>query len=268
MGQVSEAIAKSALEAGAEIACNTTVKKLIVDDAKGAVTGAVVEDGSGQEVRYNAKTVITACNPYHTFTELVDSQSLKPTFLNHVKNVDYSCGSFKINCAVSELPNFLVCPTESKWAPGPQHQGTVHFENTMAELHDAYMEAIRGIPATRPAIEMTVPSAVDNTISPRHEGKHVVQFFVQYAPYHIDPAHHPKGWECEDFKRAFVHRVFSIVDEYCPGFSSSVIDYDALSPLDLERVFGLHEVFQHQPVQQNQVSSHTSCNLCSVPVST
>jgi hypothetical protein len=40
-----------------------------------------------------------------------------------------------------------------------------------------------------------------------------------------------------------VYRCLRIVDEFCPGFSSSVIAYDALSPLDLERVFGLHKVF-------------------------
>jgi phytoene dehydrogenase-like protein len=93
-----------------------------------------------------------------------------------------------------------------------------------------------GVPATRPAIEMTVPSAVDPTLAP--PGKHVVQFFVQYAPYDVDPK--VGSWADPGFKDAFADRVFAVVDEFCPGFSDSVLYRDVLSPLDLERVFGLH----------------------------
>ncbi len=68
-------------------------------------------------------------------------------------------------------------------------------------------------------------------------GKHVVQFFVQYAPYDVDPKY--GNWADDGFKNAFADRVFGVVDQFCPGFSSSVLARDLLSPLDLERIFGL-----------------------------
>jgi phytoene dehydrogenase-like protein len=117
------------------------------------------------------------------------------------------------------------------------HRGTVHFESHMEEIELAYREASMGIPASRPVIEMTIPSSLDKTIAP--QGKHVVQFFIQYAPYDINPK--VGSWADPAFKESFVRRCFGIVDEFCPGFSSSVIGYDALSPLDLEKIFGLHK---------------------------
>lgn len=123
-----------------------------------------------------------------------------------------------------------------------------------------------GMPATRPVLEMTIPTSVDTTIAP--PGKHVVQLFVQFAPYDVNPkigeffffkhgslpqtllnlqlstksetarSTCPGNWADPAFKDAFADRCFSIVDEFAPGFSSSVIGRDVLSPLDLERIFG------------------------------
>lgn len=86
-------------------------------------------------------------------------------------------------------------------------------------------------------VELAIPSSLDKTISP--PGKHIAQLFVQFAPYDLDPK--VGNWADPAFKEMFVRRVFSIVDEFAPGFSSSIIGYDALSPLDLERIFGLHK---------------------------
>ncbi len=191
--------------------------------------------------------MLSGATPYHTFLELLPgldtgllskNQSPIPRdFSNHIRFADYSCQCFKINMAVDRLPNFECYPTGADGLPGPQHRGTTHFENFMEEIENAYRESSMGMPATRPVIEMTIPSALDKTISPA--GKHVVQLFVQYAPYDVDPK--IGHWADPHFKEAFVYRVLKIVDEFCPGFSSSVIGYDALSPLDLERVFGMHK---------------------------
>lgn len=194
----------------------------------------------------SAKTVLSNATPYHTFLELlpglardsgaVEESPLPADFQHHIRFADYSCGAFKINCAVDRLPQFTCMPTEPG-VPGPQHRGTVHFETTMEEIENAHREASMGMPATRPVVEMTIPSALDNTLAP--PGKHVVQFFVQFAPYDVNPK--VGHWADPSFKAAFVQRVFSVVEEHCPGFTASVLHYDALSPLDLERVFGLHK---------------------------
>ena len=115
------------------------------------------------------------------------------------------------------------------------HKGTIHFVSHMKDIEDAYQEASIGKTARLPILEMTIPSSLDNTLSP--PGKHVAQIFVQYAPFDLDPSH--GSWEDANFKENFVKRCFSIVDEYAPNFSKSIIGYDALSPLDLEQIFGL-----------------------------
>lgn len=84
---------------------------------------------------------------------------------------------------------------------------------------------------------MTIPSSLDATLAP--PGKHVVQLFIQFAPYDLDPS--IGSWEDEKFKQAFVDRCIDIIEEYCPGFKRSILHMDVLSPLDLERVFGLYK---------------------------
>jgi phytoene dehydrogenase-like protein len=78
---------------------------------------------------------------------------------------------------------------------------------------------------------------LDKTISP--EGQHVVQLFIQFIPYELDPS--VGSWQDGSLKNQIADRVFKIIDEYCPNFSSSVIGRDVLSPWDLEQIFGLHK---------------------------
>ena len=105
----------------------------------------------------------------------------------------------------------------------------------MEEIEVAYREAISGRPAKRPVIEMTIPSSLDNTLSP--QGKHVAQLFVQYAPYDLKNM----SWSDPGVKSNFVENVFNVVNEHVSNFESSIVGYDALSPLDIEHIFGMHK---------------------------
>ena len=116
--------------------------------------------------------------------------------------------------------------------------GTVHFESTLQELEDAYLCASVGCPAKRPVIEMTIPSSLDPTLAP--VGRHIVQLFIQYAPYDLS-SKYGGSWADVTYKQSFVNRVYSIIEEYCPGFRASIVYEDLLSPLDLERIFGLYK---------------------------
>lgn len=200
--------------------------------------------------RLEASVILSSSTPYHTFVELFPPPSsssfipssstspLPPAFLQRIRHTDYASGVFKLNLALDRLPNFTCCPSSSDTnEAGPQHRGTIHFEERVQEIEDAYLEAYaHRRPSSRPVIEMTLPSSLDTTIAPK--GKHVASLFVQYAPYDLDPK--VGSWEDEGFKNAFADRVFGIIDEKAPGFSSSILGRDLLSPLDLERVFGLH----------------------------
>lgn len=248
MGAVSASIAASAKSHGAEILTNAVVHEILIDPARGnKAYGVRMADGSVLE----SDIILSNVTPYQTFLELLPQSSSSTAipapmvknlqeYQHHIKHSDYGCGSFKINLAVNQLPNFSCYPSPTdpatgKPTVGPMHRGTVHFETHLEEIEAAYREASLGRPATRPVVEMTIPSAVDTTLAP--PGQHVVQLFVQYAPYTL--ANPQDSWADPDFKQRFVDRVLRIVEEYCPGFMASIVGMDALSPLDLERVFAL-----------------------------
>ncbi|RVX16822.1 Pyridine nucleotide-disulfide oxidoreductase domain-containing protein 2 [Vitis vinifera] len=185
-------------------------------------------------------------------------------------------GTTKINVAVDKLPEFQ-CYKFNHPEAGPHHTATIHigtdrnlgvkpfpsfqllgpvlFHETLFDIQDdgtttpAYISSVdilsmeeiglacqdawNGLSSRRPVIEMTIPSSLDKTISP--PGKHVVSLFTQYTPYNLTDG----SWEDPAYRESYAKRCFNLIDEYAPGFSSSVIGYDMLAPPDLERVIGL-----------------------------
>ena len=84
---------------------------------------------------------------------------------------------------------------------------------------------------------MTIPTSADFTIAP--PGKHIIQLFVQFMPYDLDPS--IGSWKDPAFKESIANRCLDIIESYCPGFKKSIIYRDVLSPLDLEKIFGLRK---------------------------
>lgn len=229
MGAVSSSIAKSASEAGAVLATNAEVSQLMVDGQSEAVGGVLLEDGT----KINASAVLSNATPWVTFMKLTPANLLPEGFVNDVKGLDYTSGTTKINIAVDRLPQFRSCK-RSRNEVGPEHHGTIHLgTESMDEIDKAYREALNGHPSTTPLIEMTIPSVLDKTISP--PGKHVINLFIQYTPYKLQEG----DWQDPTIRDAFSQQCFNLIDEYAPGFSSSIVGYDMLTPPDLETVFGL-----------------------------
>ncbi|KAK4393677.1 Pyridine nucleotide-disulfide oxidoreductase domain-containing protein 2 [Sesamum angolense] len=228
MGSVSLAISRAAREAGATIMTEAEVSKLMIDGS-GRVSGVLLADGT--QVR--SSVVLSNATPYRTFMEFVPHNVLPDDFLGAVKNSDYSSATTKINLAVDRLPQFHCCKLKSPDA-GPQHMGTIHIgSESMEEIDTACQDSANGIPSRRPVIEMTIPSVLDKTISP--SGKHVINLFIQYTPYKPSDG----SWEDSEYRKSFAQRCFDLIEEYAPGFNSSVIGYDMLTPPDLEREIGL-----------------------------
>uniref|UniRef100_A0A7N0VBH2 Uncharacterized protein n=1 Tax=Kalanchoe fedtschenkoi TaxID=63787 RepID=A0A7N0VBH2_KALFE len=228
MGSVSLAVSCAAEEAGAHIVTCAEVSQLMIGDS-GTVDGILLADGT----EIHSSVVLSNATPYKTFLELVPKDVLPEDFICSIKQLDYKSGTTKINLAVDRLPVFQSCKLNHPDA-GPQHMGTIHIgSERMEEIDSAYKDAIHGIPSRRPVIEMTIPSVMDKTISP--SGKHVVNLFIQYTPYKpVDGS-----WEDAEYRESFAQRCFNLIDEYAPGFSSSVVGYDILTPPDLEKIIGL-----------------------------
>jgi phytoene dehydrogenase-like protein len=244
MGALTGALRQAAEAAGAEIRSGCPVAQ--IETAGGRATG--VRLGSGE--RFTASQVASNATPAVTFTQLLAGAALPPAFSEAVARIDYSSASMKINLAVSELPDFRCCPGHD--AVGPQHRGTIHISPTLEYIETAYEEARRGRPSREPVIELTIPSSVDTTLAP--PGHHIVQMFVQYAPYVLD------GGDWDSIKEMFADRCIDAVNRYAPNFRASILHRQVLSPLDLERRFGLtggnifhgamplHQLFGFRPV--------------------
>lgn len=222
MGTLSEALAASARSLGVEIRTECPVQKVLLE--KGKAVGIVTAEG--EEI--GAGVVLSNADPRVSFLQLLDPEALPQEFVKQVAAIDFSSATFKLNLALSELPNFKALPGNQ---PGPQHRGTIHISPTMDWIESAYNDALNGIPSRNPVLECTIPSVLDNTLAP--ESQHVMSMFVQYAPYKL------KEGTWDQKKEAFADRCIDLLEEYAPGFRNSVIARDAISPLDMEREFSL-----------------------------
>lgn len=224
MGGLTQALAKSFVDKGGVILTDAPVKEVRIEG--GEARGIVLEDGR----EFFASKILSNCDPQRTFLKLVGEKHLPTNFTDGIKNFRMKSGTVKINVATNSLPNFKACPgTEA----GPQHRGTIHIAPTMEYMERAFEDAKHGMPSESPTIEITIPSVVDNTLAP--SGKHVMSFFVQYAPFTRKDG---LPWN-EQTKNAFAERCFSIVNEYAPNFRESVEHFQVLTPVDLENEYGL-----------------------------
>jgi phytoene dehydrogenase-like protein len=222
MGGITQALARAAECRGATIRASAPVERILVKNGRAA--GVVLQ--SGEEI--HAPRIASCADARVTFLKLVDPKELPEDFRAAVGQIDYSSMTVKINLALDAVPQFKARPAAGI---APHHRGTIHLCPGMDYLERAYDEAKYGRPSRDPIIECTLPTAVDETIAP--PGKHLMGMFVQYAPYQLRDA----DWD--DHKDQFAQRCFEIVDDYAPGFRSSILHYQVLTPLDLERIYGL-----------------------------
>lgn len=221
MGALSEAIAAAAQSRGAEIRTAAEVQKILVSN--GRARGVVLN--SGEELQ--AEVVVSNLTPHQTFLNLVDKSELPSELVHGIRSYRSEGTSCKINLTLSGLPDFRALPG----APGPQHRATMHICPSIEYVERAWDDAKYGRPSRSPLLELTVPTMYDPSLAPA--GKHVMGIFLQYAPYTLRDA----NWD--DLREPFADRVLELIEEYAPGFRSLVIERQVLTPLDLERRFGL-----------------------------
>lgn len=222
-GAISMACARAAQKYGVEIKTSAPVNHIVIKNGK--ATGVAMDNGD----EYEAKLVISNCDPALTFKKLVGEQHLDEEFRTQISRYKLRGSSGKVNFAVDRLPEF-------KNRPGAEHlRGDVAIAPSIDYLEKAYDEAKYGDFSKRPYINMVIPSLVDPSVAP--PGKHVVSCFVQYAPYRLKEG--PEKWP--EKREAFGDTVTDTIEEYCPGFKDSILHRQTLTPWDLEQEFGLTE---------------------------
>ena len=222
MGRLSDAIAAACQDLGVEIRRESPVHS-IQTDSRG-VCGVGLEDGS----QLAARVVASSVDAHVTFEKLLSPDVLPAEFREAAAKIDYASASAKVNLALSEPPQFTCLPSTGI---APHHHGTMHIGPTLDYLDRAYDDAKYGRPSQEPILEMTMPTSVDTTIAP--DGKHLLSMFVQYAPYNLASG----NWD--DHKESFGDRCVELLAQYAPNVPAAVEHRQVLSPLDLERTFGI-----------------------------
>jgi phytoene dehydrogenase-like protein len=222
MGKISEAMALSAKAAGAEIQMNADVVKILVQN--GRATGVALANGD----EIGAKIVASNCDPKRTFLQLMDERDVPADLLKGIRQFRSEGTSCKINLALNGVPQFKSYPWDGV---GPHHGATMHICPDMDYVERAWDDAKYGRPSKSPLLEMTIPTIYDPSLAPK--GKHIMGIFLQYAPYTLREG----NWD--ELREPFGDRVIDIIEEYCPNIKSIIEHRQVLTPLDLERRFGI-----------------------------
>jgi phytoene dehydrogenase-like protein len=221
MGAVSEAIAASARSHGAETRTNAPVSRVLVRD--GRACGVVL--ANGEEI--HASIVASNLDPKLTFLKLLDPKELDPEFRGAIERYRVEGTSLKMNLALEGLPDFTALPG----APAPQHGATMHICPSIDYVERAWDDAKYGRPSRNPLLEMTCPTVYEPSLAP--QGRHIMGVFLQYAPYTL------RDTTWDELREPYGDRVLDVISEYAPNMRDIVCERQVLSPLDLERRFGI-----------------------------
>ncbi len=225
MGAVSNAIADSARSKGAVIRTNAAVAKILTRNGRAA--GVVLADG--EEI--HATVVASNLDPRKTFLGLLDPGELPVEFVQGIRKFRSEGTSLKMNLALNGLPEFTAFPGNPPGSAGPHHRATMHICPSVEYIERAWDDAKYGRPSQSPLIEMTIPTMYDPSLAPA--GRHIMGIFLQYAPYTLKDS----DWDRE--RAPYTERVLDIIETYCPNIRSIVEQVQTLTPLDLERRFGI-----------------------------
>jgi phytoene dehydrogenase-like protein len=223
MGAITQAMARSAAGYGVEIETDASVREVLID--KGRAVGVVLEDG--RVIRGAA--VAANVNPKLLYTAMIPSSALDPAFLRRMQGWRCASGTFRINVALSQLPSFTALPGRDC---GDHHTAGIILGPSLGYMDRAYGDARTLGWSREPVIEMVIPSTLDDTLAP--PGGHVASLFCQYVAPQL-----PDGRSWNDHRETVADLMIETVDRYAPGFKASVVGRQALSPFDLEQVFGL-----------------------------
>jgi phytoene dehydrogenase-like protein len=226
-GAISNAIADAAREGGVEIRTEAAITKILVKH--GRAVGVVLSNGD----EFYGDVISSSVDPRLTFMKMVGEEHLPEDFCVDLKRYKYRGSSGKVNLALDGLPDFKSLP-----GPGAHLRGAISISPGVDYMERAYDEAKYGRFSRRPYIDMVIPSLTDPSVAP--PGKHVMSCFVQYAPYNL------KEGNWDEKRDEFGDTVIDTIAEHAPNIRDLIRDRQVLTPLDLEREFGLSEgnIFQ------------------------
>jgi phytoene dehydrogenase-like protein len=226
-GAISNAIADAAREAGVEIRSEASASRILVRN--GRATGVALD--GGEEI--SATVVASSVDPRLTFFTMLGREHLPSEFVEDIERYKFRGSSGKVNLALDALPDFRSRP-----GPGNHLRGAISISPSVDYMERAYDDAKYGRYSRKPYLDVVIPSLTDPSVAP--PGKHVMSCFVQYAPYHLKEG----DWDSE--RERFGDTVIAALAEHAPNIRDIILHRQVLTPLDIERMFGLTEgnIFQ------------------------
>ena len=238
MGAITQAMATAARGHGVEIETDAGVREVIVE--RDRAVGVILDNGKTVRAKY----VVSGVNPKLLYTRLVPAEALPADFLSRIKNWRNGSGTFRMNVALTALPSFTALPGE-----GDHLSAGIILAPSLGYMDRAWQDARTHGWSRAPVVEILIPSTLDETLCP--PGQHVASLFCQHVAPEL-----PDGGSWDDHREEVADLMIATVDAYAPGFVGSVIGRQILSPLDLERQFGLlgGDIF-HGALTLNQLFS-------------
>jgi phytoene dehydrogenase-like protein len=223
MGAITQAMAKAAAARGVEIRVASPVREVLVEG--GRAMGVVTE--KGEAIR--ARSVVSNLNPKLLYGSLIDSSVLPQDFRERIAHWRCGSGTFRMNVALAELPDFTALPGR---AAADHHTAGIIMAPSLAYMDQAYLDAKAGGWSKRPIVEMLIPSTLDDSLAPA--GQHVASLFCQ----HVAPVL-PNDASWDTHREEVADVMIDLVNSHAPNFKAAVLGRQIMSPLDLERTFGL-----------------------------
>ncbi|MCK9543058.1 MAG: NAD(P)/FAD-dependent oxidoreductase [Novosphingobium sp.] len=223
MGAITQAMASACRDAGVEISLESPVARVLTD--KGRAVGVRLE--SGEEIA--GSLVAANVGPAPLFRHMVDEADLDADFRRRMAGYKTGSATFRMNVALSELPDFTVLPGRE---PAEHHTAGIVIAGSMDAMDRAFDDAKAHGWSRAPIVEMLIPSTLDDSLAP--EGAHVASLFCQHFVPEL-----PDGRNWDDAREQAADCVIEAVTAHAPNFRRSVIARQIHSPLDLERKFGL-----------------------------
>ncbi|MFZ5790513.1 MAG: phytoene desaturase family protein [Pseudomonadota bacterium] len=223
MGTVTQAMAKAARGFGATIRTEAPVARVLIEH--GRAVGVALEGGEAIRARF----LLSNADPKRTFLGLVGEERLPAAFAADIRGYRMASGSFRVNFALSGVPEFASRPSPGI---GPHHRCFIRMVSSYRAYEEAFLAARRGELPEDPILDAVIPTALDPSLAP--EGCHILSILAQHYPFRLSGG---RAWE-EERARA-VEGILGAVERYIPNIRKITLGWRAYSPEDLERVFAL-----------------------------
>lgn len=238
MGAITQAMAACCRERGVAIRTDAGVREVLVRD--GRAVGVVTTHGE----RFDARAVIANVNPKLLYEQLIDPAHVPAATRERMAHWRCGSGTLRMNVALSRLPEFRVLPGE-----GDHLTAGIIIAPSLDYMDRAWRDAREHGWSREPVVEMLIPSTLDDSLAP--PGQHVASLFCQHVAPQL-----PGGRSWDEHREEVADLMIATVERHAPGFAASVLGRQVLTPLDLERTFGLvgGDIF-HGALSLNQLFS-------------